>query len=271
MQAWIYQLSNKSPDDYFEEPGDITKTNLLRLFRESRSLTWGIRNYFRDALPGDPVLFKIGLPEAPGVVAIATIEKAGATLYKGRPGIRFRIDHKRTRILGSNPIPFEWVKRRVFRKRSNLVDIGPIWSQFASELSKRGISGLRHEPLRASEEFLPEISTKQPLDSEGRAILRRHVSFERSRTNRARVLRAHKLPYACEACGFEFGRAYGPDYSTYIQVHHKKMISRGEYIPKVEDFALLCANCHAIAHWKSATAPLSVKALRKMYRHGLPT
>src|SRR2546429_8115133 len=120
MRAWIYQLSNRSPDEYFEEPGDINKANLLELFRGSRCLTWGIRNYSRVALPGDPVLFKIGLPEAAGAVAIATVEKAGPTLYKGTPGIRFRIDNRGTKILGKNPIPFEWLKRRVFRKRSNL-------------------------------------------------------------------------------------------------------------------------------------------------------
>ena len=267
MQAWIYQLSSKSPEDFFEEPGDITKANLLHQFHKARSLTWGVRNYFRDALPSDPVLFKIGVPEAPGVVAIGIIEKSGATLYKGTPGIRFRVDHRGTRILGKNPIPFEWLKRRVFRKRANLVDIGPIWNQFARELSKRGISVPGHEPIppKGSDDSPPEVDTRQQLDAEGRAILRRHLSFERSRTNRAKILRAHKLPYSCEACGFEFGKTYGHDFSSYIQVHHKKMVSRGEYVPRIEDFVLLCANCHAVAHWKNATKPLSVEAIRKLW------
>lgn len=266
MQAWIYQLSSKSPDDYFEAPGDITKANFLRQFRKARSLTWGVRNYFRDALPGDPVLFKIGVPEAPGVVGIATIEKAGATLYKGTPGIRFRVDHRGTRILGRRPIPFEWLKRHVFRKRANLVDIGPIWNKFAQELLKRGVSvpGYEGAPVKGSDDSLLEVDTKDSLDSEGREILRRHLIFERSRVNRARILKAHKLPYSCEACGFEFGKAYGSDYSSYIQVHHKKMVSRGEYIPKVDDFALLCANCHAVAHWKSAIQPLAVERIKKL-------
>jgi len=267
MQAWIYQLSSKSPDDYFEEPGDITKANLLEQFLNARSLTWGIRNHFRDAQPGNPVLFKIGVPEASGVVGIATIEESGATVYKGTPGIRFRVDHRGTRILGKNPISFEWVKRRVFRKRSNLVDIGPYWNEFAHQLSKRGISvsGREAIPSKGSEDSPSEVDTKQLLDSEGRAILRRHLTFERSRTNRAKILSAHKLPYSCEACGFEFGKVYGSDFSSYIQVHHKKMVSRGEHVPKVEDFALLCANCHAVAHWKNATKPLSVEGVRKLW------
>lgn len=262
MQAWIYQLSNKSPDDYFEEPGDITKANLLKLFRNSRNLTWGIRNYSRVAQPGDPVLFKIGLPEAAGVVAIATIERAGSTVYKGTPGIRFRIDHHGTKILGKDPISFEWLKRRVFRKRSNLVDIGLIWSQFANELSKRGIFVGQQTLISDDAPFY--VDTKQILDPEGQATLRRHLDFERRRANRDKVLRAHGSPYSCEACGFQFGKAYGPQFATYIQVHHKKMVSRGEYVPRVEDFALLCANCHAIAHWKTATAPLSVGQIRRM-------
>lgn len=269
MQAWIYQLSNKSPGDYFEEPGDITKANLLELFRRSQSLTWGIRNYASDALPGDPVLFKIGLPEAAGVIAIASIEEAGPIVYKGgTPGIRFRIDHSGTRILAKNPISFQWLKRRVFRKRSNLVAIGPIWSQFAGELAKRGvlIAGQKPDSSRSSDDALLDVDTEELLDPEGKAALRRHLVFERSRTNRAKVLRAHRLPYSCEACGFDFGKAYGPDFSTYIQVHHKKMVSRGEYVPRVEDFALLCANCHAIAHWKVATKPLSVEQIRRRLR-----
>jgi len=265
MQAWIYQLSNKSPGDYFEEPGDITKANLLELFRKSQSLTWGIRNYARDALPGDPVLFKIGLPEAAGVIAIATIEKAGPTIYKGGPGIRFRIDHAGTRILGKNPIPFEWLKRRVFRKRSNLVAIGRIWNQFTGELAKRAVLvvGQKANASRSSDEDLLDVHPDKSLDPEGKAALHRHLVFERSRNNRAKVLRAHRIPYSCEACGFDFGKTYGPDFSTYIQVHHKKMVSRGEYVPRVEDFALLCANCHVIAHWKMATKPLSVEQIRR--------
>ena len=247
MQAWIYQLSRKSPDDFFEEPGDISKANLLEQLRNARTLTWGIRNYFRHARPGDLVLFKIGLPEASGVVGIATIEESGATVYNGTPGIRFRVDHRGTRILGKNPIPFDWIKRRIFRKRSNLVDIGPYWNQFVRQLLNRGISvpGRELMPPKGSEDSPSEVDTTQPLDPEGRAVLQRHLTFERSRTNRAKILRAHKLPYSCEACGFEFGNAYGNDFSSYIQVHHRKMVSRGEYIPKVEDFALLCANCHA--------------------------
>jgi hypothetical protein len=267
MQAWIYQLSRKSPDDFFEEPGDITKANLIDQLLNARTLTWGIRNYFRNALPGDPVLFKIGVPEASGVVGIATIEEAGAAVYNGTPGIRFRVDHRGTRILGKNPIPFSWVKRRVFRKRSNLVDISSHWNEFACELLNRGISVPGRKPMlpKGAEDSPPEIDTTQPLDPEGRTILQSHLNFERSQTNRAKILRAHKLPYSCEACGFEFGKVYGNDFSSYIQVHHKKMVSRGEYIPKVADFALLCANCHAVAHWKNAMKPLSVEAIRKLW------
>jgi hypothetical protein len=265
MQAWIYQLSRKA--DFFEKPGDITKAKLLEVLLQTPVHTWGIRNYFRDALPGDPLLFKIGAPEALGVVGIATIEKSGATMYRGSPGVRFRVDRRGTTALSKNPIPFEWIKRRVFRMRANLVNISPYWNEFARELFKRGISVPEREPStpEMNGDFVPEVDTKQRLDREGREILRRHRSFERSRTNREKILRAHKSPYSCEACGFQFGSAYGIDYSSYIQVHHKKMVSRGEYIPKVGDFALLCANCHAVAHWKTATKPLSVESVRKLW------
>lgn len=50
----------------------------------------------------------------------------------------------------------------------------------------------------------------------------------------------------CEACGFEM-----PDASL-LNVHHVKPISKGGP-DELENCALLCPNCHAIAHWLERT------------------
>jgi predicted HNH restriction endonuclease len=102
---------------------------------------------------------------------------------------------------------------------------------------------------------------------EGRVLTRMHRYRERSRKLVDAAKAAAMKKYgrlACEACGFEFKLAYGPLAEGIIDVHHTKPVhtlTEGDKT-KVEDLALLCANCHRVVH--SSRQWLSVQKLREL-------
>jgi predicted HNH restriction endonuclease len=86
-------------------------------------------------------------------------------------------------------------------------------------------------------------------DTEGRRILRLHVTYERSSRNRARALEIHGTQ--CVVCGFDFNEFYGADIARdYIEVHHTKSVGEvdGNVVNPATDLAPLCSNCHSMAH-----------------------
>jgi 5-methylcytosine-specific restriction protein A len=110
---------------------------------------------------------------------------------------------------------------------------------------------------------MPTTELSDPLDTtavedfedeapEGRLLYRRHRIYERSRTLRLKRIEAAKRTnegLACQACGFDFAETYGPPGKGYIQVHHMVPLHEsGKVRTGLSDLALLCANCHAMAH-----------------------
>ncbi len=88
---------------------------------------------------------------------------------------------------------------------------------------------------------------------EGRILERLHRARERSSKLRTKAKkRALKLHgrLACLACGFDFASVYGTVGEGFIECHHTRPVS--ELAPgattRVEDLALLCANCHRMVH-----------------------
>ena len=65
-----------------------------------------------------------------------------------------------------------------------------------------------------------------------------------------------------------FGRkcmvcAFSPRVDSQLDVHHLFPLSDGgERVTKIDDVAVLCANCHRLAH--SASPPLSIDQLQKV-------
>jgi len=84
---------------------------------------------------------------------------------------------------------------------------------------------------------------------EGKVRLVRHRRLERSYklVKEAKRLYSERFPdQPCGICGFSFIRTYG---ITYIEAHHKvSLIKGGVRRTTIEDFAMLCANCHRMAH-----------------------
>lgn len=106
--------------------------------------------------------------------------------------------------------------------------------------------GSTHGPLASTEddESFPE----------GRQLLRTHLVRERRpalvKLAKQRFKDQHDGRLFCQACGFDFSATYGPLGEDYIEAHHTVPVS--QLVPgsqtRVEDLAMVCANCHRMLH-----------------------
>ena len=118
----------------------------------------------------------------------------------------------------------------------------------------------------APSDYDPDEISEAP---EGKVFTRLHRYRERNRAlvdrRKKGVLRATgKL--ACEACDFDFAKTYGSRGEGYIEAHHTKPVSTlaTDGRTRLEDLALLCANCHRMIHSAQPWLELSeLKALLK--------
>lgn len=106
---------------------------------------------------------------------------------------------------------------------------------------------------------------------EGGLILRLHLSRERSRKliqRKREQVQTQLGRLACEACDFEFAYRYGDLGHGFIEVHHRKPVA--SLLPgdktRLEDLAVVCANCHRMLHRKKAL--LSIEDLRDLVSAG---
>ena len=128
---------------------------------------------------------------------------------------------------------------------------------------------LAHDPARVSRiamAIVENLLDGEPVDdreveldaieaAEGRILTRVHRQRERSpelvRKKKAAAMKRDGA-LLCEACGFDFKAGYGPHGEGYIEAHHLQplhTLSPGTKT-KLEDLALLCANCHRMVHAK---------------------
>jgi 5-methylcytosine-specific restriction endonuclease McrA len=105
-----------------------------------------------------------------------------------------------------------------------------------------------------------EANTSQNFDvdihdftvTEGEKRLVVHLQRERNQTI-VRKKKAEAKSLDCEVCGFSFARVYGSDAKDYCEVHHKIPLNEAEHVTqtRMEDLAILCANCHRVVHLKN--------------------
>ena len=109
----------------------------------------------------------------------------------------------------------------------------------------------------------------QDLDA-GFAAIEGEIEFRMSRhRKREAALRARKIEQVeqltgrlrCEVpgCGFDFHEVYGDRGRGFIEVHHKAPLAdRVEpSLTRLEDLAVVCANCHAMIHRGGGVVPLN--------------
>jgi 5-methylcytosine-specific restriction protein A len=87
---------------------------------------------------------------------------------------------------------------------------------------------------------------------EGRIIYRLHRGRERDpKLRRRKIAAVRKLTgrLACEACDSELEQTYGAVGAAVFECHHLvPLYETGETVTSVRDVALLCPNCHRVAH-----------------------
>lgn len=105
----------------------------------------------------------------------------------------------------------------------------------------------------------------------------RHMKIERNA--KAAKLAKSVHGYTCQGCGVNLQNIYGEAGKDYIEAHHLKPLHtlvEGESVKMdiVEDFAVLCANCHKIVHRTTPVMSIEelrllpgVKMLRKAFRN----
>lgn len=101
--------------------------------------------------------------------------------------------------------------------------------------------------------------------AEGDKIKREIEILSRSRA----IVRQAKAKhgYKCMVCRQSFADIYGPMGEGLIECHHIVPISGrapASKITKIEDLAVVCANCHRMLHWKQ-DPPRTISELRKLY------
>lgn len=87
--------------------------------------------------------------------------------------------------------------------------------------------------------------------TEGAAESVTSSKYERNPEARAACLAYHGT--ACKVCGFDFGKAYGPEFAGKIEVHHIVPLSEigEEYVvDPIRDLVPVCPNCHTALHSK---------------------
>jgi hypothetical protein len=149
-----------------------------------------------------------------------------------------------------------------------------IWSgKFAGELSETrtfqqywpqneplwiisGMCWVGPEPLKPK-----DIEDEDKSFIEGAKKWKLHLTRERSHTvvseAKKKALSRDQM-LRCEICGFSFIEKYGELGAEFIEAHHTQPISTLESgsRTKVEDIALLCANCHRMIHRGERTLTL---------------
>lgn len=132
-----------------------------------------------------------------------------------------------------------------------------VWNEFASDperlfLTASAIRSAIEKPSDDLDLSGPEEPEIQEAE-EGRVLTRLHRFRERDRklveAKKKEALKKHGR-LSCEVCGFDFSSKYGPAGNGIIDIHHTTPVHtlvQGQKT-RLEDLALLCANCHRMVH-----------------------
>jgi len=144
-----------------------------------------------------------------------------------------------------------------------------VWREFARDKVRlTNVANAIRKAITLPSENLSDFNEDEIVEAkEGRLLTRLHRIKERSR----KLVEQRKLKairelgrLRCEACSFDFEKKYGSRGKGFIEAHHTKPVEtlvEGSKT-KLDDLALLCANCHRMVH---STRPwLSIPELREL-------
>jgi predicted HNH restriction endonuclease len=138
----------------------------------------------------------------------------------------------------------------------------PVWRSGTFRYISDATAGELDALISESGETLSDLS-EESWALEGRALLKRHVTKERS----AKLIKAFKAQltdFACSVCGFSFEQIYGAVGAGFIEAHHVVPIATLTANTKmsISDLVPVCSNCHRMLHRDNP--PLSLKALKEV-------
>jgi 5-methylcytosine-specific restriction protein A len=133
-----------------------------------------------------------------------------------------------------------------------------VWDEFADDPGRLAATAAA---IRANITSLsPDQAEGDEVDvaeaEEGALLTRVHRVRERSAklvTRRKAEALARDSALVCDGCGFDFARAYGEHGSGFIECHHTVPLHalRPRSKTRLDDLALVCANCHRMIHRRS--------------------
>jgi predicted HNH restriction endonuclease len=189
-------------------------------------------------------------------------DELGYTAIAASNGVYGRLGHLIADAVGFDPQSTRKERRGWWRSMSTGDDSGEnfVWfmrPQLAAALVSLGLV----DPFTDGTKDLIDPDVSDGITAvEGRLRLRSHLARERSRALTA-AKRASVIDRRCEVCGFSAFDTYGIDY---CEVHHLIPLARltGATPTKLDDLAIVCANCHRIIHLFDP--PLTIEQLQKM-------
>ncbi|MFS0773834.1 HNH endonuclease [Sphingomonas sp. 1P08PE] len=182
----------------------------------------------------------------------------GSDTLRNRNGVYLKVMNFRS----SDPSYLD--QGKVGMQRGNRLE-GVLWAEYDGRLPDlaRDAEAIRQAVSGADEALLAKLPFVEPYEGEeGGVIMSLHKRYERDPKLIAEKRKAAAGNSACEVCGFDFKATYGELGAGYIEVHHTKPVHtlKPGAKTKLSDLALLCANCHRMAHRRGAA--LSLSALR---------
>ena len=144
-----------------------------------------------------------------------------------------------------------------------------VWNEFYNFPEKLADEAIKIEQTilnyKENKDFNNQSSTLESEEGEeGGVIIQLHKIYERDK----KLVKAKKYNAKvrgelwCEVCGFDFFSNYGELGAGYIEVHHLIPVHtiKNMQKTKMSDLALLCSNCHRMAHRKKY--PLTLDELK---------
>jgi hypothetical protein len=223
---------------------------------DAASRHWTLHTYYRCA-GGSHWHSKVSLSETPLYLELrcrlnrfGSVHRVG--IFRLDLNALLRDDYIRPESKGSH----ENVRLRIFR-----TDDGSFYVQTNQRGPRLLLASVPVLDSDVSPSLDVDIHTFAVNEGQRRLVL--HLQRER---NQAVVRKKKKLAglLDCEVCGFSFGRAYGAAASDYCEVHHLLQLSAVENTTKtrMEDLAVLCANCHRVVHLRNP--PYTLNEVRNM-------
>lgn len=239
--SWNLHVCMGDPKRHEEE--------LRRCERERDTDNWTINS---KAAPGDRVVFYLKGPlssfVAVGIVASHPEKDDGTKGWAGH----YMADVSKIRML---PTP---VHLRDVRKAF------PKWDWLRQPRRSTAV------PLAVVDRFLKlldnvPVAPDRDLVSELEGITTEVVRLTSSRSRRLRDLAMKQAQGVCCVCDRDFSGVLGGKGVRVLQVHHRRQLAASElpHRTKLDDLAVVCANCHMLLHMDPKKA-LRVGQLRRM-------